>query len=92
MEITATFKLTGNLVSSGKEMSETGGRANQFVITAPILLKEAILRIEDKCKIKINRDSVLILVNGTEANALDDLETVINAQDEVVLVPMFHGG
>ncbi len=92
MENSATFKLTGILNPTSNEIGKNVQRLNQFDITAPIILREAIQRIEDKCKIKISRDSVLILVNGIEANALDNLETVINAQDEVVLVPTFHGG
>ena len=35
---------------------------------------------------------MLVLVNGVEASALDELETMIHPGDVVVLLPMFHGG
>ena len=35
---------------------------------------------------------MLVLVNGVEAGALDELETLIRPNDVVVLLPMFHGG
>jgi molybdopterin converting factor small subunit len=73
-------------------MTKKANRINQVYIVAPVKLREAILKIEEKCKIKIARDGVLILVNGVEAHALDDLETMINEKDEVVFVPMYHGG
>ncbi len=34
----------------------------------------------------------LILVNAREISALDDLETLIKNEDEVVFVPVVHGG
>ncbi|MDG6907340.1 MAG: MoaD/ThiS family protein [Nitrososphaerota archaeon] len=40
----------------------------------------------------MRRDSTLIIVNGVEARALEDLETEIVSGDEIVLLPMFHGG
>jgi molybdopterin converting factor small subunit len=42
--------------------------------------------------IEIRRDSTLVLVNGVEANALLDLDTIVVRGDEVSLIPMFHGG
>ncbi len=38
------------------------------------------------------RPNALILVNGREISVLNGLETVINNGDEVVLVPVAHGG
>ena len=36
--------------------------------------------------------ALLILINGTEIGALDGSETVLNEQDEIVLLPAIHGG
>jgi len=38
------------------------------------------------------RLNALILVNGREVSALDGLETKLKDGDEVVLVPVVHGG
>ena len=38
------------------------------------------------------RTNVLILVNGKEISVLQGLETVIKDGDEVVFVPVSHGG
>jgi molybdopterin synthase sulfur carrier subunit len=38
------------------------------------------------------RTNVLILVNGKEISVLQGLETVIKDGDEVVFVPVLHGG
>ncbi|MCW4014890.1 MAG: MoaD/ThiS family protein [Candidatus Bathyarchaeota archaeon] len=39
-----------------------------------------------------HRPNALILVEGKEISALQGLETAINDANEVVLVPMIHGG
>jgi MoaD family protein len=38
------------------------------------------------------RPNSLILVGGREISALEGLETKVNDSEEVVLVPMVHGG
>lgn len=38
------------------------------------------------------RPNALILVNGREISAIRGLETKVNAGDEIVLVPVSHGG
>ena len=38
------------------------------------------------------RRSMLVLVNGREISVLNGLETRVNDEDEVVLVPVVHGG
>jgi molybdopterin converting factor small subunit len=35
---------------------------------------------------------MLVLVNGREISALNGSETVINDEDEIVFVPVMHGG
>lgn len=38
------------------------------------------------------RPNALILVNGKEISALNGLQTLLNDGDEVVLIPVTHGG
>ena len=38
------------------------------------------------------RPNALILVNGREIGVLDGLETCLNDEDEVVFIPVVHGG
>lgn len=38
------------------------------------------------------RPNLLILINGREISSLSGLETVVSEGDEVVLVPVSHGG
>jgi len=38
------------------------------------------------------RRSMLVLVNGREISVLNGLETRVNDKDEVVFVPVVHGG
>jgi molybdopterin converting factor small subunit len=38
------------------------------------------------------KPNALILVNGKEISVLDGLDTMLNDEDEVVFVPVVHGG
>ena len=38
------------------------------------------------------RRNMLVLVNGKEISVLDGFETTLNDDDEVVFVPVMHGG
>ena len=38
------------------------------------------------------RPNALVLVNGKEISVLEGLETEVNKDDEVVIVPVSHGG
>lgn len=38
------------------------------------------------------RPNALVLVNGKEINTLNGLETVLDNNDEIVLIPVSHGG
>jgi molybdopterin converting factor small subunit len=58
----------------------------------PVLLGDMLSSIQDQYGVEMRRDSILILVNGTEASLLQDLETIVGSDDEVVVIPMFHGG
>ena len=39
-----------------------------------------------------SRSNTLILVNGKEISVLSGLETKLNDEDEIVFVPVVHGG
>lgn len=43
-------------------------------------------------QLKDPRPNVLIIVNGKEIGVLNGLETNLQDDDEVVLVPVVHGG
>lgn len=89
----ARIRLAGHLGASKRPGdAKTAGRIDSLSIETPQKLGNALKKIEDEHHVALRRDSVLILVNGVEANALDDLDTVIEDDDEVVVVPMFHGG
>lgn len=83
----ATVRILGNLARL-----PNGQRLDEVIVEVPILVKDLLLLLKEQQGIELRRDSTLILVNGAEANALDDLDTEIEAGFEVVLVPMFHGG
>jgi molybdopterin converting factor small subunit len=70
-----------------------GGKENYLeYVEAPKILGDVLTLIEKKHQMEIRRDCTLILVNGVEARALADLDTMITDGDEVVFVPMYHGG
>lgn len=43
-------------------------------------------------ELKDPRPNALILVNGKEISVLEGMETDVNKGDEIVLVPVSHGG
>jgi molybdopterin converting factor small subunit len=65
-------------------------------------LREVIMKIvEDRPALKEAlvdpehgglRTNTLILINGKEISVLQGTETMLNDDDEVVLVPVIHGG
>ncbi len=83
----ATLKLLGNL----SRLSD-GSKLNLEEIEVPATLRTAMEKLRVKYGIELKRENILVLINGVEANALDDLETVLGDSDEIVFLPMFHGG
>ena len=77
---------------------------SKFTITSEgiILLKEAIKEIVKELpklktvlidpELKNPRPNTLILVNGKEISVLNGLDTMLENGDEVVFVPVVHGG
>lgn len=69
-----------------------GESLHSVVIQTPKCLRDVLSELRKRYGVELRRDSLLVLINGVEANALEDLDTVLNAEDIVVLIPMFHGG
>jgi molybdopterin converting factor small subunit len=92
MENLARIKLVGTLGHKANTYGSRAERLQEVFVSVPVKLGTAIRKLEEQHNLSLPRDSILILVNGIEANALDDLDTVINENDQIVLVPMFHGG
>jgi MoaD family protein len=51
-------------------------------------IKRALIDLE----LEDPRPNTLILVNGKEIGVLNGLDTMVNNGDEVILVPVVHGG
>jgi molybdopterin converting factor small subunit len=83
----ATLRIMGNLAKlpDGRKLEEES-------IPTPVKLGKLLQDLRSSYGIDLHRDSTLVLINGVEANALSDLDTVIASGDSVVFVPMFHGG
>jgi molybdopterin converting factor small subunit len=62
------------------------------MVETPAKLGSVLSILNQKYSLNLKRQNILILVNGIEANALSNLETVINTGDQIVILPMFHGG
>jgi molybdopterin synthase sulfur carrier subunit len=94
--VRVNFRFVGNfrnLAGKGKFTLE---------LSEGILLKEAIKQIIEKFpkieralidpELDDPRPNMLIIVNGREISVLNGLETLLKDGDEVVFVPVSHGG
>ncbi|MCS7115541.1 MAG: MoaD/ThiS family protein [Nitrososphaerota archaeon] len=91
-----TFKFLGGF----RNMSRKSKIALKF--ESPVSLREAVEKIINEFpalqKALIDpelgdvRPNSLIIVNGKEISVLNGLETVLKDGDEVVFVPVLHGG
>lgn len=81
----------------------SGKKQVQLKLEEPTTVKEAVMKLTEKFsdefkRVLINteladpRPNALILVGGKEISALQGLETQIKDTEEIVLVPMVHGG
>jgi molybdopterin converting factor small subunit len=86
-EAVATVRIMGNLARSS-----SGKRQDTLKIDVPIRVGSLLEELAELHGLTLPRESTLVLINGVEANALEDLDTVIQAGDQVFLVPMIHGG
>jgi molybdopterin converting factor small subunit len=87
-------------VGSFRGISGKGGLKLKF--GRPVSLKALVDKIVEQLpKLKTSlidpesgepRRTMLVLVNGREISVLNGLETRVNDEDEVVFVPVVHGG
>jgi len=83
----ATVRIIGNLAQT------PGGKRQEIErVNTPVKIGELLEYLTKSFGLILRRESTLVLVNGVEANALEDLDTVVKGGDEVFLVPMIHGG
>jgi molybdopterin converting factor small subunit len=83
----AIVKLLGSLCRK-----PDGSRVQCERVEAPTELSTLAARLASKHGVELRSESVLVVVNGVESGALQGMKTVIKAGDEVVFIPMFHGG
>lgn len=83
----AHVRLFGNI-----SKLRNGKRIQEEQINAPQTLREIIAKLQEKLETPLNREELLILVNGVEANSLDDLDTRIHSGDLIDILPIYHGG
>jgi molybdopterin converting factor small subunit len=80
-------------------------KKNQFPmkLEEPAVVKKVIHKLTETFSSKFKqalidpdlndpRPNTLILVNGKEINVLDGLETKLNQNDEIAIIPVSHGG
>ena len=82
--------------------NETGRKKLQIIFDAPITVSTMIKRLKTIFKLKGNfllehepgrlRQNALILVNGKEINVLEGLETKLEDDDVITIIPISHGG
>ena len=94
--MTITVKFVGSLrhVSGVNELALTpkeGFSVKELMIEIAGELPELKRSLIDP-HLEALRTNALILVNGREISVLDGLETNLKDGDEVVLVPVVHGG
>ena len=81
------FSGMGELALNYKACLSIGELINEIIKEVPELKRSLIdQQLEDP------RPNALILVNGREIGVLDGLETRLKEGDEIVLVPVVHGG
>jgi len=69
-----------------------GSLALREVIWNMVKEKPALRRVLIDPELEKPRSNALILVNGREISVLNGLETMLKEGDEVVFVPVLHGG
>ena len=81
------FSGLGDLQLGYNRCVSVGELVNELVKELPALGRSLVDRqLEDP------RPNALILVNGKEIGVLDGLETKLKDEDEIVIVPVVHGG
>ena len=94
MEVTVRFVGVFRSISGEKELT-IKFRETDTVKTAIMKIIEELPGLERALidsGLEDPRPNTLILVNGREIGVLNGLETVLKDEDEVVFVPVLHGG
>ena len=96
MAINIEFKLLGIF------QRLSGKKHFQMKLDNPVSVKKVIMILSEMFTTEFNkvlidpklnfRPNALILINGKEVSTLQGLETEVNDSDEIVLVPIIHGG
>jgi molybdopterin synthase sulfur carrier subunit len=81
------FSGVGDLQLKYGRCVSVGDLVNELVKEVPALERSLVDR-----KLEDPRPNTLILVNGREISVLDGLETKLGDEDEIVIVPVVHGG
>ncbi|NLE04917.1 MAG: MoaD/ThiS family protein [Crenarchaeota archaeon] len=93
--MTINLKFVGSLrfYSEAKEISLLSEKCTLFELINKLTEKKPSLRrnlIDEQ--LDKPKASALILVNSKEISVLDGLETLVQEGDEVVFIPVIHGG
>ncbi len=78
---------TGELVLNCKDSTTVKDLINEITKKLPALTQSLIDQ-----QLENPTPNALILVNNREISVLNGLETTLQSNDEVVLVPVVHGG
>ena len=91
-----------NVKFIGSLHSLSGKAGLRLSVENPVSMRQVVKRIVGEApnlrRVLVNPESetpmasVLVLVNGKEISVLNGFETVVKAGDEVVFVPVVHGG
>jgi molybdopterin converting factor small subunit len=88
----AKFRFAGSSSQFTVTPSSDRPRIKGESIEAPVRLYDAIRELESRQHLKLPDHSLLILVNGVESSILGGPDAIVNDGDDVVIIPMFHGG
>ena len=72
--------------------TRNGRKIQSDTVRTPIKVGNLLEELQSRHGLDLRIDSTLVMVNGVEGRALEDLETIVSSGDEVVILPMFHGG
>ncbi|MHB8568320.1 MAG: MoaD/ThiS family protein [Nitrososphaerales archaeon] len=87
VELIAKVRFFGNL-----SRHEAGEIVTEESVSVPAKLGSVLASLQTKHGMDLKREGILVLVNGIEANSLDEMDTVVNDGDEIALLPIYHGG
>jgi molybdopterin converting factor small subunit len=97
------MNLTIEIRFLGVLQSISGKKGLNLKIKKPTTVKKVLDKLYPKFSVEFKkvlvdsqindpRPNVLILVGGKEVSALNGLETEIKGDEQMVLIPMIHGG